>query len=360
LVGSSVGSPADVIDAIPTGTPTFADLAQAGSPVYASVASGPYARPGASGFGIRFDGTDDVLTGSPLNSLSTTQSQGMQMWVYADSAKLGNGRQVIVSDTSNTGGPAITASGMWTQINSNHANDTDVEASVPVVGNTWHHVAQHIWRNVDTAAPEVVPGTGTATAFTSVLYVNGVAVSANNDGSVTASVGTFQVGGYGNTPGDFFQGVVDELELYTSAANEFDLFADNEFIAAAIGAIPGGLQPGDVNRDGQISQGTGNPLTDDVAAFVAGWKSEKVFEGAHNSVAVGDWETWGWGDMNTDGRVDLFDAYILHNALQDSGAGGLDFARLTAGAQVPEPATLGMFGGALLALGLARRLSKRV
>src|SRR5690606_1077578 len=113
-------------------------------------------------YAVHFDGSDSYLTGPALNELAESTPQGMQRWVYADSAKLGQGRQVIVSDTFNVGGPAITSSGLWTQNFSNHPNQTDIAATVPVVGNTWHHVAHHIWFNSDTAAPDIVPGTGAA------------------------------------------------------------------------------------------------------------------------------------------------------------------------------------------------------
>ena len=84
--------------------------------------------------------------------------------------------------------------------------------------------------------------------------------------------------------------------------------------------------------------------------FVAGWRSEKRFDGPHNDLWVGDWQTLGWGDINLDGRVNLRDALLLHNALEGAGAGGLDFALLgIGGTSVPEPATVVMLSGLILA-----------
>mgnify|MGYP001067173685 CR=1 FL=1 len=149
------------------------------------------------------------------------------------------------------------------------------------------------------------------------------------------------IGAEGTTPTSFFSGVVDHVEVYTSTANGFNLLADNEYIAAQLPGSYENYKPGDINLDGQVDEL-------DVAAFVAGWRMEKRFEGAHNDLWVGDLETLGWGDINLDGRVDLKDAYRLNKALQASGAAALDFALLE-GAAVPEPSSVVLLLGASLA-----------
>ena len=125
------------------------------------------------------------------------------------------------------------------------------------------------------------------------------------------------------TYGNYFEGAADNLVMYVYGDNSslggqdygtFNLFEDNEWIANQIAlTVPGGvLLPGDVNRDGVVNgNGLGNPASDDVAAFVDGWKMEKRFPGAHNDTWAGDWETWTWGDMNHDGITDLLDWHIL-------------------------------------------------
>ncbi len=307
------------------------DLAQSGGPTYQDVGSGGLARRGAPAgdFGVRFDGTDDrlqavalnvpeemvtlpPLNGSyPLNYTGIT-ARGLQMWVYPDQAGLNAGvRQGIVMDTIAMGGFAITADGMWTQINDGHANDTDIGATVPVAGDTWYHVIHHVYPSADPGSPSIVPGTGSGNlGFTGVVYVDGIAVSANNDspvaGDLTAggrigvlSVGADEVASLDSLTPEFdnyFQGVVDDLNLYVFEDNTaqggqnygpFDLFADNEWIANKIAAtVTGGiLKGGDLNKDGDVNQG-------DVTAFEAGWLSEKRLQGSHNTITVGDWETW--------------------------------------------------------------------
>jgi hypothetical protein len=109
--------------------------------------------------------------------------------------------------------------------------------------------------------------------------------------------------------------------------------------------VPGGsLSDGDVDRDGDVDNG-------DVNAFIAGWKKEKRLVGAHNVMTVGDWETWGWGDMNHDGVVDLFDWHLLRTN-HPQGA-SLDLGALLAGAAVPEASTAALACVALV--GAARR-----
>ena len=305
----------------PTGA--FLDVTQSGGPTYQDVGPGGLGRPGAAAgdFGAKFDGTDDLLWGVPLNrpdetagptpvgigplvidypfNYDTITARGAQMWVYPDAAKVGAARQVVLMDTIAAGGVAITADGNWTQINDGHANDTDIPGSVAVTGDQWYHVMHHVYPSGSSGAPLVVSGSDLG--FTGVIYVDGIAVSANNDtpspGDPTAgsrvgrlTVGAEEISGDGVDPvyDSYFQGVVDNLEMYVFGDNTavggqdygtFDLFADNAWIANEIATtVPGGvLLPGDVNKDGQVNgDGTGPVASDDVSAFVAGWLSKNI------------------------------------------------------------------------------------
>lgn len=382
--GHSIPGAGDTLDGIgPSGA--YLDLVQNGGATYVSVTSGPKARPGApaGGLGVQFDGVDDLLEGVPLNrpdeletilggyplNYTGITARGLQGWVYADQAGINKGvYQSVIFDSILSGGPAITPDGKWTQFNSQHADGADGIASIPgtvsVVANTWHHVMHHNY-----------PQGGDD--FRSVLYVDGIAVSATDDGIPTGGVSGFvgklvlgaaEVINDGATPlyANHFQGAIDDLKMYVFGDNTseggqnwgtFDLFADNAWIANQIATtVPGGvLKPGDVNRDGSVNgTGTGPVASDDVSAFIAGWRSQKLLQGAHSIVAAGDWETWGWGDMNHDGTVNFSDWYILRGN-HPSGA-SLDLATLV-GQQVPEPTSVVLAGAAaiLLAAGWARR-----
>jgi len=344
-----------------------------------------------AGFGARFDGTDDVLSGLALDRpeefLNRTRTQygnptltsaidytgittrGLQMWVRADAAGLNAGtRQTIVMDTTESGGVAITADGKWTQIFDSELDDGDIPATVSVAADTWYHVMQHIHTTGDVGAPGLVEGA--ESGFSSVVYVDGIAVSASNDfhdvGDFTAgdrvgslTVGAAELADQDEDPttadfGEFFDGTVDDLQMYISQSplgGPFDLFEDNEWIANEISNLPGGvLLAGDLDRDGTVE------LVDDVNAFVSNWMSENRFEGAGSKIlTVGDWGTWGQGDMNLDGVVNLKDWAIINAASPALGA-----AIGNALSAVPEPSSIVLFGMmAFLGLGNARPRGRR-
>ena len=386
--GPSAGPAPDLGGFIDLLVPNESSTSHSGA-TYTSTASRPL---GAAGdFGVRFDGVDDILTGEALNrpdefasriSPSTfpfeyagITARGLQMWVRPDQAGLDAGvRQTIVMDTIAAGGVSITADGNWTQINDGHADDTSISATVAVAGDTWSHVMHHVYPSGTPGAPTIVPGTGGDLGFSSIVYVDGIAVSANNDSpslgdfSAGERVGVLTVGaaelanqdGDANTAdfGEYFDGTVDNLQLYVFGDNTsqggqnygaFDLFADNEWIANEIANSPlnGTLLPGDVNKDGAVNgDGSGSVATDDVAAFVAGYGFENRIAGAHNTLTAGDWITWDSGDMNHDGVTNLLDWHLLKTNHPTPAL--LDLGALLSGASVPEPTT-----AALLLLGIA-------
>lgn len=388
--GGAVPANLDSVDnAGPSGA--FLGLTQVGNPLYVNVNSGSLARGGTSpgDVGVQFDGTDDYLFGQaldrpenladrlgqayPLNYTGIT-SRGLQMWAYVDSAKLGTAPQTILMDSQVFGGPQITADGKWSQMNSQHSVDGTpfggVPATVDVVPDTWQHVMHHVYNADDPGAPVRLSGGG-GENFVAVVYVDGVAVSSNVDNlpsgfdlSSGGFSGRLVVGAEDDGNGGFenhFQGAVDNIEMYVFGDNTdqggqdygtFDLFSDNEWIAEQISALPGGvLQPGDVNKSG------GTPDSADVNAFIAGWLSRNIQSGAHSTQSVGDWNTWGQGDMNHDGVTDLADLFIMNQALASAGA-GLITGDMLGGTTVPEPSTVVMLGSLMVAtLAVKRRRS---
>ncbi len=97
---------------------------------------------------------------------------------------------------------------------------------------------------------------------------------------------------------------------------------------------------GDVNLDGIVSgDGTGPVQSDDVAAFIAGWKYD-------NGKGGGNYLSWTHGDLNHDGITNVSDFLLLRSALngQISGAAltmlfgsdAPDFS-IDDGSTVPEP-----------------------
>jgi hypothetical protein len=411
VAGNVVGGSGETLDSVSQTGSRFDSDAQnltpnspTLGPKYANVGPTGLARPGATAgqFGAQFDGVDDVLSGIGLNRPDETAgpsftgigpllfpfpfnydqitARGLQMWVYPDASALGTGRQGIVFDTQAAGGVSITADGKWTQSNDSKVADGQIPATVSVVGNQWYHVMHHIYPSSHPGAPHpVADGPPFEQGFTAVVYVNGIAVSANNgfpspgeldNGSRAGvlAVGAEEIPGDGFTPefANHFRGVVDDLEMYVFGDNTgistspppgmnygaFELFADNAWIASQIALLPGGdLNPGDVNRDGSVSQA-------DVTALAMGWGREKRLAGSLGVLNVGDWETWGWGDLNLDGLVNLHDAIRLNDALIAAGGGALDFS-LLGGSGVPEPGTMLLALMAWFATGRNRRHAAR-
>ena len=112
---------------------------------------------------------------------------------------------------------------------------------------------------------------------------------------------------------------------------------------------------GDVNLDGVVSgNGTGPAASDDITAFVHGWGSQQ---------ATGDLLSWQKGDLNLDGKVDVYDFLLLHQAFNAAGSAASFPALSTILAEggksgVPEPTAISLTaaGAALLALfGFYRR-----
>ena len=392
FVGSGHSYEGDTLDEVgPTGA--YLDLIQTGDPTYVNVNSGTYARPGTTSgdLGILLDGVDDSLNGIALNRPDELADQvdlsddgtvndsliypidytgitgrGIQMWVYPFASAIGSPEspttfQSIVSDTLSSGGPAIDENGYWSQINSVHIG---VSPTVEAVGDTWYHVMHH---NFVLADPDV---DGNVQAL-SVLYVDGQAVSANDDVIFAGYSGDLVVGAHDGgeaTYEYFFNGVVDNLEMYVYGDNEtgtpgdltdgedwgtFNYWTDNEWVADWMAtnhpSIAGGVpMVGDVDMDNDVDD-------DDALALVSNWRDQtNVFDGAHVLSPAGDYLSWQKGDLNMDGEIDFTDWWILRDA-HPAGA-SLNLGELFASVSVPEPGSVVlMLGATCLLVGFRRR-----
>ena len=124
-----------------------------------------------------------------------------------------------------------------------------------------------------------------------------------------------------------------------------DDFATFESVSGATTDLEGYSIAGDINLDGVVSgDGTGSVETDDLAAFIAGWKHEQ---------ATADVISWTKGDLTQDGVTDLNDFALLRNAF-NGGVSVSQLSTLLAGTAVPEPATAAL-AAATAALLLCRR-----
>ena len=97
----------------------------------------------------------------------------------------------------------------------------------------------------------------------------------------------------------------------------------------AFGELPNGIA-GDVNQDGMISTGSGNPVDDDVAKLLLGWRSD--------TSGLSQLERTLFGDLNVDGVTSIADVIILHNALEEHGL-AFPFETLQ---MIPEPSSVAL------------------
>lgn len=371
--GAPVGSTTSTGDTFDdAGTPetgTFHDLTPNGAPVYASVSGRPLA--GGSALGVAFDGVDDFLTGFRLGLPSSSAAaetstqiasdattpvigtldysgianRGFQFWVNPNDAALGDGTQAVVLD-GNQHGVLISDTGTWVMRYAGTDFDTGAPVKLDAVEGGWSHVM-------------LVRPFGAASGVS--LYLDGEGVGGAAGGyngadatylTLGANTGNLSDLDAGNDPGtgNFFTGVIDDLEMFvlgTSTADRieygaFNFATDNEFAAAELM----GVNPADVNRDGDVD-------ADDVNELLSNWR----FTNTINGITVSGLSLRDQGDLNFDGVVDIRDAVILHNGLLAAGGTGLDFAQL--GTAVPEPTSCLMLGIGLAAAFLWRHQRKQ-
>jgi len=318
------------------------------------------ARPGAANgsVGANLDGDDSLLSAISFNSPNEYWdspdllafiapetyprnydgifSRGIEFWAYADSANDDGGQHVLVRD-SDEHGVVITSSGTWGNAFDNAIRDS----GVAVAFDQWSHV-------------QVVSRNGAAG---SILYINGVAVEANTPFYDPQRAVPLVVGSNFAADGEFFTGVIDDMNLFLWGDNEmgspgtltdgedwgtFSLAEDNEVVAQFL-SDAGVTNEADVNLDGSITAA-------DASAFVGFYGFEQLVSG----LVVGDLVSRQNGDLNYDGRTDLRDAFILHEALDAAGI-PISIGDLIGGA-VPEPASAALM--LLASIGLLGSMRK--
>lgn len=362
--GGSVPAGIDVIDSagLPATSGSYVALEQIGNPVYVNVNSGTFARPGTSpgDTGVQFNGAQSqylsgLRLGLPESSVSSSanggdppgpidysgiSNRGFQFWARPGSAGSGT-TQSLVADTLQHG-VRINAANNWVM----QYAGAEFEASQSVQFDTWSHIM-------------VVRPFGPAGG--SRMYVNGEVVAFGGGGFDGDDDTPLILGANsGESPGnaDFYTGVLDNLDMFVmgisanTATNygAFDLATDNEFIADVLS----GMTQGDLTGDGNVDSA-------DVDVFVDNWLT--AYNPIEGSAFIGgDLNSRELGDFNLDGFVTLSDAFILHEALGNAGAGGLNFALLSGdSANVPEPGGLVLAGIAASALlSIRGRIAARV
>ena len=342
IVGSGVpsGTPAasDTFDSafLGLGDGSIVDLRQVRNPVYTSISGRP---DGDTGLAIEFDAAArqylrGFRLGFPQSSRSSVEAtiqnlsppvgphdyrgivdRSLQFWVQPDSAA---GNQSLVADT-NQHGVRIENGNYVLRYAGN-----DYDSGVPVTADEWRHI---MVASVDDAG---------------VLYVDGEAVLAVDGAYDVTDTADLVIGS--NTAGnendffftggttDYFDGIIDDLELYVYGSNSqqdwgtFDFLGENAY---ARDVALQGIAAADVNLDGMVSgDGSGPAATDDVTAFVENFFTINLVD----SIQVGDVTTRSIGDLDVNGIIDLRDWGIINAADPVMGSAILNELR-----SIPEP-----------------------
>ncbi len=159
-------------------------------------------------------------------------------------------------------------------------------------------------------------------------------------------------------PGQSVLGVFNSsnsLAIYGNATAFADLSSYRNEILSIMNAHADYSVAGDVNLDGLVTgDGTGPTATDDISAFVQGWRYD-------NGTGQGNILSWSKGDLNHDGKVNASDFFKLRQAFGATGSSATSFTALATamlGIAVPEPSTavlLLLAAGSFLATARRRR-----
>jgi len=170
-------------------------LTAAGTPRYSNAAS-PAPRP--SPLSVQFNGTTDGFRAPGVLS-TVTNNFGVEAWVRATSTS-GNSQVVYNGNSSTTGWGIFRAGSNWGVLFGGQILATSTSPSVDL--NTWTHLA-------------LVRDGGTTT-----LYKNGAALLTTTIAPATPS-GAFSIGVASLGPGEFFEGNIDEVRVFTFAPGQF-------------------------------------------------------------------------------------------------------------------------------------------
>jgi hypothetical protein len=210
------------------GGTTVADYSGQGNT--GAVSGATWTAQGRFGTALFFDGTGAQVTIADSASLRLTSGMTLEAWVY----------------------PTATASAWRAIVDKNvdgyylMASSSNAPNNWPAVGGTWNA------GNQNTLGPTALPVNawthlaGTWDGATVRLYVNGVQVASRPQTTpLTPTPGTLQIGG--DSYGEFFTGIIDEVRIYGRALSEAELQADMATGVAALAVdtaaptIPTGL-----------------------------------------------------------------------------------------------------------------------
>lgn len=178
----------------------------------------------AQNYALQFNGSDERVTMRTTSSTTLSQSFTIEAWILAREWKAQSWMGSIVTNDSGTGNGGFAFrcgnDGRLSMAVSANNNWNEALSDVVMTENKWHHVATTVDQGAIT------------------LYVDGVEVAlANFQGDPSASTGRITVGESTGFPGRFFDGIIDEVRIW-SVARTAEEIAANTF-ASFNGDEPG-------------------------------------------------------------------------------------------------------------------------
>jgi RHS repeat-associated protein len=175
---------------------------------------------GKFGNALAFNGTDSWVTAADSDLLDLTTGMTLMAWVYPTTAS--GTRDILLKE-----GPSVDIYNLYARnwqgrpesnVYVSGTNRTAEGDPLPV--NTWTHVA------------------GTYDGATLRLFLNGIEVASTAvSGPIATSTGVLRIGG-NSIWGEFFQGMIDEVRIYSRALSAAEILTDMSTPVEAAGSPP--------------------------------------------------------------------------------------------------------------------------
>jgi glucose/arabinose dehydrogenase len=191
-----------------------------------TVSGAAWSTSGRFGGALNFDGVNDWVTVADSPSLDMAGPLTLEAWVKPD--VLGNWDTVVMKEASSYLAYALYATGDW-QVPSGWARDSNAQGTQFLSTTAWSHLAY------------------TFDGTVSKLYVNGVLVSsATMPFALPDTSQPLRIGGNGIWSNEFFDGLIDEVRVYSRSLSAAEVGADMGrgigSAASAAKAVPTGLR----------------------------------------------------------------------------------------------------------------------
>ena len=168
--------------------------------------------PGKAGLAFLFDGVDDAVNVGPRADLVLSNTFSIEAWVFPT----GPG-------SSTNGGTIVCKEGEYIMT---RFADGSLRWALAKTNNTWG------WTNTGFVIPSnqwthlvLTASNGLVSSFANASLVHTVSIGAGNLGDVVPAMNDFRIGGRQYGSGQFFQGLIDEVSIYSGALDSSQIAA---------------------------------------------------------------------------------------------------------------------------------------